>query len=260
MIQARNGKWRVCLLGYGVLVAGMMLAGCATIQTLPPENPTEWPEPLGSKILLQPGDAIQVRFQEFPELEDEQVIRPDGNINLRLVGVVPAADRTPEQLEKELEVAYADKTIDPEINVVVGTFSSRLVYVTGEVLVPGVIAMNADMTMLDAIMRAGGFIKWSARRDSVILIRQRPGKCYARRFNLRKAFEDPTFEQFYLEPYDIVFVPRTRIEQVDQWVDQYIDQTLGPRSFHGNFNLNKSLDDYYDEQTMRSYQFVAPTK
>ena len=35
-----------------------------------------------------------------------------------------------------------------------------------------------------------------------------------------------TVEPFYLEPLDIVYVPRTKIVRVNQWIDQHINQLI----------------------------------
>jgi hypothetical protein len=34
------------------------------------------------------------------------------------------------------------------------------------------------------------------------------------------------FQPFYLEPEDIIYVPRTVISKVNLWIDQYINQVI----------------------------------
>ena len=53
--------------------------------------------------------------------------------------------------------------------------------------------------------------------------------------DLKKALQEPNSDPCYLEPSDIVFVPRTAIDRVDQWVDQYINQVV-PRNLQYSFN------------------------
>lgn len=207
------------------------LSGCMTT----PPFADSFPAAAEPTVVLKPGDVLQVKFLYWPELnEEKQSIRPDGKISLQLVGDVQAEGHTPEELRNHLLDLYQDKLIDPEIAVVVSSLDSHRVYVGGEVLSPGLVMINGRLTALEAIMQAGGFRKESAKMSSVVVVRQRDGAQYARTIDLRKSIEEPQSEPFLLEPYDIVFVPRTAIDQVDQWVDQYINQII-PRSLHYNF-------------------------
>ena len=223
-----------------MLVAALVISGCVT--TPPPSEsfPVAAAEP---KVVLQPGDVLQVKFLYWPELnEEKQSIRPDGKISLQLVGDVEAKGKTPDELRTSLLGLYQDKLIEPEISVVVNSLDSHRVYVTGEVQNPGLVMINGRLTALEAVMQCGGFLKESAKRATVVVIRQRDGKQFATTLNLRQALEETESEPFLLEPYDIVFVPRTNIDQVDQWVDQYINK-LVPRNVHWSFSYDLNQQD-----------------
>ena len=193
-------------------------------------------------MVLKPGDVLQVKFLYWPELNEEyQSIRPDGKISLQLVGEVHAEGLEPAQLRQELLTLYQDKLIEPEISVVVRSLDSHRVYVGGEVLSPGLVPIQGQLTALEAIMQAGGPRKQSAKMDSVVIVRQQDGRQYATTIDLRASLESPESTAFELGPRDIVYVPRTAIDRVDQWVDQYINQVI-PRSVHTNFTFTKELD------------------
>ncbi len=177
----------------------------------------------GSQVVLQPYDTIRVKFLYWPELDDEQMIRPDGKISLLMVGEVEAQNQTPEGLRKELVKMYASKLNDPEINVVVSGLANNRVYVGGEVGTPGLILLQGRLTATGAIMQAGGFIESSAKKSSVVVVRQENGKQIARTLNLGAELKNAESEPFYLQPYDIVFVPRTTIVHLNEFVAQYID-------------------------------------
>ncbi|HRK36042.1 MAG TPA: polysaccharide biosynthesis/export family protein [Candidatus Hydrogenedentes bacterium] len=216
------------------------LPGCLT--TPPPSE--SFPVAAEPKVVLQPGDVLQVKFLYWPELnEEKQAIRPDGKISLQLVGDVQAEGRTPDELRTDLLSIYEDKLIEPEIAVVVNSLDSHRVYVGGEVMQPGLVMISGRLTALEAIMQAGGFKKQSAKMASVVVIRQREGKQFSQSLDLRKAIESPESEPFLLEPYDIVFVPRSNIDQIDQWVDQYINQIV-PRSLHYSFTHDVNPPEY----------------
>jgi len=233
----------------GAIVASFILAGCAT----PPRyDSAEVPDGAGMaaggasedgevQVILQPYDVIRVRFLYWPELDDEQMIRPDGKISLLMVGDVKAQGMTLEQLQQHLMALYEEKINDPDINVVATALASNRVYVGGEVATPGLILIDSKLTALGAIMQAGGFMEDTAKKGSVVVIRQREGKQYACRIDLRKALERPETDSFVLEPYDVVYVPRTNIARVDQFVQQYLSDIV-PRWITTGYNWNKVLD------------------
>ena len=233
----------------GVIALAVLVAGCAT--TPPPSD--EWPVATEPEVILEPGDVVKCQFLYWPELDDEQAIRPDGKLSLRLVGEVRAQGLKPDELRTELVSLYEDKIKQPDINVVVTSFVSQRVYVGGEVRVPGILPLRGRLTALQAIMQAGGFNKGAAKMSSVVIIRQQDGKQCAQAINLKKTLQEPESDAFYLKPYDIVYVPRTAIDQVDQFVDQYINQIV-PRNVYLIFNENLS-DPSYNRNSLQ-YQLT----
>ena len=90
----------------------------------------------------------------------------------------------------------------------------------------GIFDMPGAMTALEAIMQAGGFDMRKAEPRNVIVIRYRTEQRYAYKLNLESATKGDETEPFYLEPKDIVYVPRTKIAKLGQWVDQHINQII----------------------------------
>lgn len=222
-----------------VIMAGT-ISGCVT--TPPPSE--SFPAAAEPKVVLEPGDVLQVKFLYWPELnEEKQSIRPDGKISLQLVGDVQAQGKTPDELRSDLLNVYQDKLIEPEISVVVNALDSHRVYVSGEVQNPGLVMINGRLTALEAIMQAGGFLKESAKKRTVVVVRQRDGKQFSTTLDLRKALEETESDPFLLEPYDIVFVPPTNIDQVDQFVEQYVNKIV-PRSVHWGFTYDLNQPNY----------------
>jgi len=86
--------------------------------------------------------------------------------------------------------------------------------------------MPGKTNVLEAIMQAGGFIFPEAETRNVVVIRHIDGQRYAYAVNLEPALKGRRSEPFYLEPQDIVYVPRTKITEVGQWVDQHINNLI----------------------------------
>jgi polysaccharide export outer membrane protein len=180
------------------------------------------------KVTFAPGDEIEVKFFYVPELNEIQTVRPDGKITLQLVGEVIAQGKTPIELKNELINLYESELKNPEVAVFVRSLSNQRVYVGGEVNAPGVIELpRATITVLEAIIQAGGFNMELANVEKVVVIRQKGEKYYKTFLNYKEALEGKEkMPVFHLEPLDIVYIPRTTIAKVNQWIEQHINRII----------------------------------
>lgn len=232
---------------YALLSLVFMLAGCATSPDLPAH--AEAPMPSGpEECTLQPGDRVNITFLYWPEFNADQIIRPDGKITLALVNDVDAAGLRPIELRERLLGLYESKLKRPEITVVAEMQENRRVFVGGEVNIfrntDGLvqIPLVGRMTALMAVMQAGGFRNESAQLRNVVIVRRIGDTQYARTIDMRTTFKNGESDPFYLQPDDIVFVPRTKIDRVDQWVDQFMNQPV-PRWLTATVDVNNIVND-----------------
>jgi len=176
--------------------------------------------------VFEPGAVVEFRFFYQPELNDTQTVRRDGMVSLPLIGDFEIAGRSPSTIRAELEKVYEQHLREPSIAVILREDPGQQVLVGGAVGQPGPIAMGHRISVLDAMMLAGGPDLRTANVRNVIVIRgtgeQRQG--YA--LDLGPALDGRPSTPFLLEPRDIVYVPRTEISEVNQWIDQYINNIV----------------------------------
>jgi protein involved in polysaccharide export with SLBB domain len=231
----RLGRWGPIL---------WLLVGCATSIPLPPISYQPFPDASApQEFRLQPGDTVEVLFEYWPELTGTQQIRLDGNISVPFLGDIQAAGRTPGELDGFLTEQYESTLRDPEITVIVRDIAGQMVYVGGEVKTPRILPLTPQMTVLDALIAAGGPLAKSAHTENVLVIRNVEGKRYATTINLVEMLQRPDPEAFFLRARDIVFVPRTRIDRMNQWVDQYIVKMIPdvPLLFYHDLNSRTTI-------------------
>jgi polysaccharide export outer membrane protein len=125
-----------------------------------------------------PGDVLRVNVWKRDELSQPAlVVRPDGAITLPLVGEVPAAGRSVDELATELqqrlEKFYQER---PPVTVQVVEVRSYKVYVMGEVARPGELGPNHPVTVLQAVAMAGGFTRFATPSHVVIVRRDARGE------------------------------------------------------------------------------------
>ncbi|WP_447971642.1 polysaccharide biosynthesis/export family protein [Nitrospira sp. M1] len=190
---------------------------------------------LMKEYIIQPGDELDIKFFYNADLNELVTVRPDGRISLQLVGEAIAAGRTPNALSALLTQEYDRELKQPEITVIVRAFGARI-YVDGEVEKPGELELTGPLTVMQAISRAEGATEeaW----DEALIIRRIQGRQpLVIPVNLKAVLSGEDFTQdIGLVPYDIVYVPRSPIADVNLWVDQYIRQNI-PINFGAFFPL-----------------------
>jgi polysaccharide export outer membrane protein len=157
--------------------------------------------------VLSAGDEIKVSFSGAPELNVEQKIQPNGKVSMPTIGDVSAAGKSITSFQSELTSLYQPHLQDPTVVVSLETAASG-VYVSGEVLRPGKIALDRPMTALEAVMEAGGFSKL-ANPKQVIIVRNQGGRNERYVLNLNDALYGADSSPFYLRSYDVIYVKQS---------------------------------------------------
>jgi polysaccharide biosynthesis/export protein len=190
-----------------ILAAAVLIfaTGCQT-QKRYTGNPT-MPGQSTNDIVLREADVVGVTFPGAENLNTAQAIRRDGKITLPEVGEVVAVGKTPIALQNELVGLYTKQLVSSkEIRVTVQA-APFPVYVNGAVARPGKITSDHPMTVLEAIMEAGGFDYDRANMKSIRIIRNVNKKTFNYKVNLKGVVNGSQLDIFYVQPEDIIIVP-----------------------------------------------------
>jgi len=115
------------------------------------------PRPLvaDTEYRMAPPDVIAIRSQRVREIDGHrEMIRPDGRINVPLLGPVFVTGKTCEQLGAELEMLAQDYYDGADVTVSIAAYNSKKVYVFGEVGRPGTYSYNGRNTVLGMMAAA----------------------------------------------------------------------------------------------------------
>lgn len=227
-------------LGTLLLAGGAILASCggeaARQQSLPPPDgqpivdltdPSQ-PVPLERFTLadaarLAPGDFLEIRIFGYPELSGTFLISQDGRINMSLVGSVLAAGKTAEELDRDLTSAFATYYRDVDVAVNVSVRTERFVYVLGELNKPGRVDFRTGERVIHALADGGGMTN-KAREDGIILLRREPdGKDHVYRLDFSQLFAQVVPKDIYLQPGDVVFVPKSKYKTAYEFAADFVD-------------------------------------
>lgn len=193
--------------GLGLILVGLLLAGCQTAPERIPFTAVEGEEemtgmgnPTSSDPVLVKGDTVKVTFSGLTEAipPHEEQIKDDGTITLPLIGAVKADGKTAGELQKLIHDRYVPDYYR-RITVIVTT-DRQVYYVQGQVRSPGRQQYIGPTTVLKAIASASDFTDF-ANRKKVILTRANGQRIIV---DCVKAAKDST--------YDLPVYPGDKIE------------------------------------------------
>lgn len=175
------------------------------------------------------GDVIDVKFFNASQFNESVIVRPDGRISLQRVGDIKVIGMTPVQLDEIITRTYESILHAPDVTVIVREFGGQQCYVMGEVQHPGAYPVVRGMTLLRAIAASGG-PKVGANLKSVILIRtDYKNRVSAKRVNISlDALEKDARLDMQVNAFDMVYVPKTFISDVNAFLSQVYDVVLPP--------------------------------
>jgi protein involved in polysaccharide export with SLBB domain len=187
------------------------------------------------------GDEVEVKFFNNEQFNEIIGVRPDGRITLERIGDIYVNGMTPSELDSLVTVTYADIIRDPDVTVFVRKFGSYQVYVLGEVKNPGGYPVERNMTIVQVLAVAGG-VPFSGAMGSVMVLRQGRNEeikavkldlnSYLAGGRLRMTTIEKEIEisanDFFILPQDIVYVPRTPVASIVEFLEELYRGVLPP--------------------------------
>jgi polysaccharide export outer membrane protein len=188
----------------------------AAPEKAPANAPDKAPAPAqydaSSDYIIGPGDTIQVFVWRNPELSVSVPVRPDGKVSTPLVEDMVAVGKTPSQLARAIEERLSEYLRSPQVNIIVTNPQSAFSKVTviGQVTTPGPVAYREGMTVLDAILAAGGLAEFAAGNRTKLVRKDESGKTTERRVRAADLVKEGRLkENVDLRPGDLLIVPES---------------------------------------------------
>ncbi|MBI3777592.1 MAG: polysaccharide biosynthesis/export family protein [Gammaproteobacteria bacterium] len=200
---------------FSVVLAGVVLvSGCASTRDTAEGTEKEtsrFASYVEGDYRIGVDDRLQITVWHNPELSVVVPVRPDGKISVPLIGDVEAGGNTPTQVAAIVKNKLTAYIRDPNVTVILTELRSHeflsRIRVTGAVRTPRSMPYRQGMTVLDAVLEAGGVNDFSSPRRTKLY---RKGKNKTEIFDidladiLTKGKLDTNLE---LRPGDVVTVP-----------------------------------------------------
>jgi polysaccharide export outer membrane protein len=167
------------------------------------------------EFLLGPEDVLIVTVWKNQDLSREVVIRPDGMISLPLIGDVPAANLTANNLAKRISDRLTVYMASPIVSVQLKEVNSYFIFVLGEVPKPGKYPLKSYANVIQGISLAGGFNPFAKKNKIKVLRVTANGSSdpnEKHQIEIPVQYDDilkgnATVGNFYLRSGDVIVVP-----------------------------------------------------
>lgn len=215
------------ILGIVFLVMLVAMAGCETTGSSSSKSAAAAPIQKGKTKIVDDAvaaaysnadnyrigvdDLVKVSVWKNPDLSVEVPVRPDGNISVPLIGDVSVGGKTPDEVSVSITEKLNVYLRDPQVTVILSELNSHeflsRIRVTGAVENAKSIPYRQGMTILDAVLEAGGVTKF-ASADGTRLYRKQGESSKVYKVSLKRILKKGDLKTNYpLLPGDVITVP-----------------------------------------------------
>jgi polysaccharide export outer membrane protein len=200
---------RICQ-GLALSLCALLLSACSSMGSTS-EAPPIATGPAVSDYQIGVDDMVQVTVWKNPELGITAPVRPDGKISVPLIGDVVAGGKAPNEVAEDIQKRLAVFVRDPQVAVILTDLRSHeylsRVRVTGAVRNPVSIPYRQGMTVLDAVLAAGGLTNFAASDRAELYRRQGDGTRTYKVSLDRILNHGDLSTNFAVAPGDVITVP-----------------------------------------------------
>jgi len=165
---------------------------------------------VGSNYVLKPSDVIEIDVYQEQDLNKTVRIEGDGTVSLALVGKVKVAGMTVAESKSLVTNLYnRDYLVDPQISVLVVSFSPKVIRILGSVNRPGVVEIphDRDMMLTEAMAMVNGITRLGNPKSLKIKRVDENGRSRQMEVNFTKIVTDPDVKDIILQEGDTIWVP-----------------------------------------------------
>lgn len=161
------------------------------------------------------SDVLTIEVRAQGELTKTVVVRPDGKITLVLLDDVYVQGLNLQEIDDKVTRLYNEYVVNADVTVSMVGFNSQKIYVWGQVFQQGDQPFDGELTLVDAISRAGGN---NQRAETKKVLLTRAGQVY--KLNLYDiVIKGESKDNVYLQDGDIIFIPPTVWARVGMALD-----------------------------------------
>jgi len=201
-------RWRLSMLDLRVLCISILLSAAFFLcNASVPEAQAQNTKAGAKAYELGVGDVLNIFVYEEPEISQTVTVRSDGRISLPLIGDVEAVGETPEALAEKITRKLKKFIEVADVTVIIAEAREAVYYIVGQVEEPGQYSLDRQVTVLQAIAKAGGFLEW-AKKSRIMIVSGPDTSEKLTYFNYEDFLDGKNTEQnIEIKPGDTIVIP-----------------------------------------------------
>jgi polysaccharide export outer membrane protein len=165
---------------------------------------------VGENYVLKPSDVVSIEVYQEEDLDKQVRVEGDGSIALSLIGKVKVAGMTVAEAQSLITDLYnRDYLVDPQVSMIVVSFSAKVVRILGSINSPGVVQIppDRDLTLTEAIAGANGVSRLGNPKSITIKRVGEGGRARQMEVNFSRILTDPNVKDIILQEGDTIWIP-----------------------------------------------------
>lgn len=184
-------------------------------------------------------------FSPGTGMSREITVGADGRATFPMLGSIRLSGMSRDELERQLNERYREEVGPIQVDVLLKSTAANEVYVLGEVGQPGAYPVRRPISVLEALTLARGHNPATANLDSVLVLHRDGDQVVSRTYDIEELLEDDADSVAYLQPDDLLFVPRTGLASASDTMRQLAEVML----FSGfNFGFSYQVDNKDEDE------------
>ncbi len=184
------------------------------------------------KYTLGPDDVVAIEVRRHPEFSGNYAVNSEGKIGYKYVGDIVVNGLTKNELRDRLTEVLSEFLLKPEVDVQIVAYLSKVIYVVGDVGMPGKFYMKGDTILTrEALIQAGLPTQAASLRDCRLITPDMQTNGGYRKIDAYKLLYEGDLQQnLVMKPGDVLYVPATFIAKVIRVVSpvtNFVGQTAG---------------------------------
>lgn len=194
------------------------VSGDRVITPKPGESQTVQPGQPDEQITytLGPDDIIDISVARHSEFSGVFPVNQEGKIQYKFIGDIDVSGYTKKELEARIRNIISGYVVQPQVDVTIVDFRSKVIYVIGEVGFPGKYYMRSEtIPIREAVVQAGLPTVGAAMRKCRLISPGQPGKVKTRYVNIYSVLYGGNLRNnVEMKPGEILYVPSTIMAKI----------------------------------------------
>jgi len=172
------------------------------------------------KYTLGPNDVVSIEVRRHPEFSGKYTVNSEGKIGYKYIGDINVNGLTKRELKQRLTAILSEYIIEPDLDVQIVAYLSKVFYVVGEVHRPGKFYMRGDtISLREALIQSGLPTHAAAMRRCRLITPDESGKKgagsnYVSVNVYSLLYEGDLEENLVMGPNDILYIPATAMAKM----------------------------------------------